>query len=390
MANVIGSVTSFNSSSSLKQSLRAVSTLRLSLGLTTLLGATIFLLGTSWDIQWHSLIGRDRTLIPPHILMLSGVTISGVAALSAVLIETLWARRSPSVAKNSTFFADAFHGSLGAYIAGFAALDAAVAFPLDAYWHSLYGIDVAIWAPFHIMFVAGMAIVGLGAAYMLVSAGRLAASEDAVGSKRTAYIGVIVAFATVLGIFTLLLFDALSFERLLDLGFMRVSVFLFLSALLIGWTFVATVLAVPWRWAATSVVGVYLLLAVLMELFIPPATSWLVAVEHLAFREDNPGISLVSFEWPLMPILAAIGIDIVIQRARRKGWSLRRTTLTMLPLILLGSIPVLTIAPFYSAELAIGLGIGFLATLLLGLLGAYLGAWFGRRMGEAMQQVERS
>ena len=55
--------------------LRAVSTLRLVLGLTALLGAIIFLEGTSWDIQWHSYIGRDRTLIPPHIMMLSGVAL---------------------------------------------------------------------------------------------------------------------------------------------------------------------------------------------------------------------------------------------------------------------------------------------------------------------------
>ena len=41
----------FNGSTTLARSLRAFSMLRLALGLTALLGAIIFLEGTSWDIQ---------------------------------------------------------------------------------------------------------------------------------------------------------------------------------------------------------------------------------------------------------------------------------------------------------------------------------------------------
>src|SRR5207249_11448420 len=89
---------------------------------------------------------------PPHQMMLTGVALSGIAALVAVIIETVWIRRNASLEKYTTSFAESFYGSLGAYIAGFAALNAAVAFPLDAYWHALYGIDVRIWAPFHVMF----------------------------------------------------------------------------------------------------------------------------------------------------------------------------------------------------------------------------------------------
>src|SRR5260370_32040632 len=179
----------------------------LALGFTVLLVATILYLGTSWYIQWHSFIGRDRTLIPPHIVMLSGVTLGGLAAMAAVLSETLWARRSTIVTYKSTGFAGAFHGSLGAYIAGFGALDAAIGFPLDSYWHALYGIDVAIWAPFHVMIIVGMALVALGAIYMLMSATHLAAQVNARGATRAGYIAVVVAFAVTLCILTFLLFD---------------------------------------------------------------------------------------------------------------------------------------------------------------------------------------
>jgi len=204
MAEALGGLESLIGSPSLARSLRAVGTLRLTLGGTVLLGAILFLLGTSWDVQWHSFIGRDRTLIPPHLMMLGGVALSGVAALAAVLIETVWARRNPTIAKNSTPF-ETFHSSLGAYIAGFGALDAAIGFPLDSYWHAVYGIDVPIWAPFHIMIITGMGVAALGAAYMLVSAAQMASRGGDAGAKRLAYVGVIVALATMMGTFTLLL-----------------------------------------------------------------------------------------------------------------------------------------------------------------------------------------
>src|SRR6266571_2282019 len=234
-------------------SLRQVSALRLAFGLVASLGTIIFLEGTCWDIQWHTYIGRDRTLIPPHILMLTGVTISGVAGLVLVLIETLWSRRNQTVALQGYGFAAIFRAPLGAYIVGYAALLAAVAFPLDAYWHALYGIDVAIWAPFHIMFIASMGLVALGAAYMLSSAAHLAARLGTAGirTRRAASLGVVLALATVLSLFTLLLFDALEDKNYINLGFMSINVFPLLSGMLVAFTLVAAAYAIPWRWAAT-------------------------------------------------------------------------------------------------------------------------------------------
>ena len=101
MAKSFDGTAVFTESTTLARSLRAASTLRLVLGLTALLGAIIFLEGTSWDIQWHSYIGRDRTLIPPHLMMLSGVALSGISGLLTVLIESWWARRNTIIARYS-------------------------------------------------------------------------------------------------------------------------------------------------------------------------------------------------------------------------------------------------------------------------------------------------
>ena len=392
MNKTLSGMKPLNDSPALLHSLRAVWTLRLALGFIVLLGSIIFFLGTSWDIQWHSLIGRDRTLIPPHEVMLTGVGLSGLAAVTAVLIETLWARRNPIIAQSSTSFADAFHGSLGAYVAGFAALDAAVAFPLDAYWHSLYGIDVTIWAPFHLMIIVGMAMVALGAAYMLASAARLAASAKAVGPTRLGYVGVIVAFASMMSIFTFLVFTALNVPGPgnINLDVMTINVFPLLVALLGAGTFVSVVYAVPWKWAATSVAVASLVLVVIVALYVPAATDLLVKLEHQTYRAGNPGFALIAFEWPLMPLLAAILIDIAAQLARRKRWSLSRRIVVMALLSLVVCVPVLPIFPLLSLDLLHETGtLGSGISLLLGLLSAGVGAWFGHQVGTSLQYVER-
>ncbi len=392
MAKILDGSTVVDHSTTLARSLRAVSTVRLVLGLTALLGAIIFLEGTSWDIQWHTFIGRDRTLIPPHLMMLSGVTVSGISGLLSVVIESWWARRNKAVAQYSIGFAQIFSGPLGAYIVGFTALTAAVAFPLDAYWHALYGIDVAIWAPFHVMFVASMGIVALGAAYMLSSAVHLAAriGSTAMRTKRVGTLGVALALATVLSLFTLLLFDALSRKNFIDLGFMSLSVFPLLSGILVAFTLVASAYAIP-CWAATSVSVCYLVLAGIMAAFVQPATEWLLTIEQLEYRETPPFTSIVALQWFITPLVVAILIDMFMRRARRKQWSQRRLTLILaLATLLAGALPVVSIFLLLPVVLAVQLGItGYLGSVLLGLAGACLGTIFGRNVGESLDSLER-
>ena len=393
MAKTVDGTTAFTEVPLSAHSLRAVSTLRLVLGLVALFGAIVFLEGTSWDIQWHSFIGRDRTLIPPHLVMLSGVTLSGISGLLVVLIESWWTRRDRFIARYSVGFAQVFSAPLGAYVVGFTALTAALAFPLDAYWHALYGIDVAIWAPFHIMFVASMGLVALGAAYMLSSAAHMAAMSGPAGrgTRRAATLGVVLALATVLSLFTLLLFDALSRDHVLNLGFMSISVFPLLSGMLVAFTLVAAAFAIPWRWAATLVSVCYLALAGIMALFVQPATDWLLTVEHLRYRDAPPGTSIVALQWFITPLVVALLIGVIMRRARGRQWSRSKMTVILsLAALLSGVLPVMLIYPLLPAVLPLQLGIaGYLVSLLLGLAGTYLGNFFGRNVGESLDSLER-
>lgn len=369
--------------------LRMVRTLRLALGYVILFGSTVFFLGTSWDIQWHSYIGRDRTLIPPHIMMLSGILVAGVAALSSVLIETLWARRNKQVAESSTQFADTFRGSLGAYIAGFGALDSAIGFPLDAYWHSLYGIDVQIWAPFHVMIIAGMAAVALGAAYILTSAAHVAGRDSARIPQRWGHIGVMIAFAVSLSILTFLLFDAYGEMGTIALGPATINVFTALAALFGLYTFVAAAHALPWRWAATSVTLVSFVFIAIDWLYIPPATGLLLQIEQLSYRRPGAHPTVVVLDWPILFIVGAIFFDIVMYRARKRGWSTGKLLPILAASTLIGFLPLPLVYPIYPLYLATIVGVvGGLLTLLLGFAGGYVGGWLGSRTGNVLQELE--
>ena len=371
-------------------SLRAVRTLRLALGYVILLGATIFFLGTSWDIQWHSFIGRDRTLIPPHIMMLSGILIAGVAALSSVLIETLWARRNARVAASSTQFADAFRGSLGAYIAGYGALSAAIGFPLDAYWHSLYGIDVQIWAPFHVMIIASMAAVALGSAYILTSVAHISARESARAAQRWSNIGVLISFAIMLSVLTFLLFDAYGDMGTLALGPVTINVFAALAALFGLFTFIAASAALPWRWAATGVVVASLIFVGIVYLYVPPATALLLQIEQQTYRHAGSHPVVVAVDWPLLFLVGAIIFDLVMRRARKRNWSVNKLLPILAISTLIGFLPAPLLYPPYPAYLVIQFGIvSFLFTLLIGFAGGYVGAWLGQRTGNVIHEIEQ-
>ncbi|GCF09797.1 hypothetical protein [Dictyobacter arantiisoli] len=389
----IGETRLARSSTSHTLSLYTVVKVRFISALIISLSSLICFLGTSWDIQWHAFVGRDRTLIPPHEMMLSGIGLSGIAALLLVVTETIWARQNRSSTKQVTPFAGLFSAPLGAYIAGYAALNSAVAFPLDTYWHSLYGIDVTLWAPFHVMIISGMALTGLGAAYLFASAANLASRIHAPGSKRTAYAGMVVAFATTLSLFMLLVFNGLQPDYTINLGFISLSLFPCLIGLLVGCILIAAASLLPWQWAATSVFGVSALFVIIDQLAIPPALTLLMQLEQLTFLKEQhatpPQISIVSVSWPLLTIVAAVLIDLVIQRAKKQNWSKRQLLTGLVVATFLCTIPVTVRSPLAVLNLISILGVaGVILSFALGFLGTFMGVQLGQGIGKTMRTLE--
>ena len=399
--------------------------LRLLAGWTVLFASLVGLFAVIWDIQWHAAVGRDRTLTAPHLFILGSATLLGITALAAVLIETGWARRSALVAKSGTAFAGFFSSSVGAYLVGYGALATAIAFPIDQYWHTLYGIDVAVWAPFHVMGLTGFSVCCLGVACTLVEGAHLAAQQGAKGAARAGYSSAVVAFAVLMGFLSILLQEALR-TGYISLGSLTFTVYPLMLGAFGTFVLMAARRALPWRWTATCVALIYAIFGLLSYLLVPPLMTWLLRVEQQNLLQGASTVPVLALTWQYPLVIAALLLDGVTWLARSRGWSARRRNRATLVAASVGMTLVALFSPFifssqflistqrraFAADRVAGATGEFAAhagkavqgaptglnmivvvivvvSLLLGLLGVYVGNRLGAGIGELMQRKEQ-
>lgn len=133
--------------------------------------------------------------------------------------------------------------------------------------------------------------------------------------------------------------------------------------------------------------GFYLLMAVIMLLWIQPATAWLLDVEQLHYRTTPPPVSIIALQWVIAPVLVAFLIDLVLRRAQIRQWSRRKQTLlVVVSTLVAGLLPVVFIIPSLPLLLVLEVGVaGYLPTVLLGVGGAWLGIFFSRIVSKSVQ-----
>jgi hypothetical protein len=126
----------------------------------TTLSLLLALLGMLWDISLHIGVGRDEGPLanPAHYLILFGlfgVFAGGVFACSMPLDE----RPGPA----AVHFIRGWDVPVGGVLLTGAGFYALLGFPLDDVWHRLFGQDVTLWGPTHLMLItgAGLSIIGL-------------------------------------------------------------------------------------------------------------------------------------------------------------------------------------------------------------------------------------
>ncbi|PXY28490.1 hypothetical protein BAY60_18320 [Prauserella muralis] len=106
------------------------------------------LVATYWDDGWHTEIGRDDALLPPHLLLYASIGMVGLVLAGWVLVG-LWRTRS----LRATL---AIPGLALAVAAGVVTAGAA---PADAAWHAAFGRDSVLWSPPHLLSVIGTAVL---------------------------------------------------------------------------------------------------------------------------------------------------------------------------------------------------------------------------------------
>src|SRR5438270_9053640 len=130
--------------------------------LWVLLGANLLAgWGVQWDIMWHVLIGRDSFWIPPHVMTYGGVTLIVLASFGVLARDTL-RRLLAGRAPEGTERVLGLSGTPGFLLASCGIALTVLAAPIDDLWHRLFGIDVTLWSPPHLLGLAGAAVNSLG------------------------------------------------------------------------------------------------------------------------------------------------------------------------------------------------------------------------------------
>ena len=133
-------------------------------------------LGFMWDVSLHAGRGRDDGPLanPAHYFILVGLFFLFIAGMAAVVFPRDGAKPSPSAVRiSSTWFAPVS----GIYLAG-CGLYALIGFPLDDVWHRLFGQDVTLWGPTHLMLIGGAGLSTLGIV-LLLRENEISANEGA-------------------------------------------------------------------------------------------------------------------------------------------------------------------------------------------------------------------
>jgi hypothetical protein len=117
------------------------------------------LLGMLWDISLHIGRGRDEGPLanPAHYFILVGLYLVFTAGVLAVVLPV---DEEPGPA--SVRLTKSWRAPVGGLLIAGAGFYALLGFPLDDVWHRLFGQDVTLWGPTHLMLItgAGLSLIG--------------------------------------------------------------------------------------------------------------------------------------------------------------------------------------------------------------------------------------
>ena len=245
--------------------------------------------GLAWDIRWHAAVGRDDFWSPPHLLIYSGVAATGLVCLVAALVTSYqgW-RRQPVAIARSVRPLGLFYAPLGVVIAGAGMTVVLLAAPFDNLWHELYGIDVALWAPFHLMGLIGGGLAWLGAVYLTAAQAVHARRQGwarpwLLGLDAWQWLTLFALSSLYAGLATIAQPGAVQFPTT-ELGPVHFATYPVLLALATTFVSVAAVRTTGRPGAASAVVALYIARQAALGVFVPWAIRTTVAAQGLAYR----------------------------------------------------------------------------------------------------------
>ncbi len=109
------------------------------------------LFGFIWDVSWHIGNGRDPGPLanPAHYFIIIGLFGVFVAGMLAIVLP--FDKPGPAPVR----ITGNWHAPVGGVLMAGCGLYAMIGFPLDDIWHRIFGQDVTLWGPTHLMMIGG-------------------------------------------------------------------------------------------------------------------------------------------------------------------------------------------------------------------------------------------
>jgi hypothetical protein len=237
--------------------------------------------GVRWDIQWHVQIGRDSFWIPPHVMTYAGVTATVLVSFGMLAWETLRGRERGGLRILGLV------GPRGFHVAAWGIAITVLAAPIDDLWHRLFGLDVTLWSPPHLLGFVGAAVNSVGCL--------LIAREVYAEGSRARIAAVVVAAATLYGTLQPTLEPAilLGYRH----GGVRFFAYAMLAALLLPLPLVAAARLSGHRWAPALVLAVVLAANLAGDQIARAGFAWLQpvpAVEEAIAQDPTSPVALAN------------------------------------------------------------------------------------------------
>lgn len=276
------------------------------------LGAASIIIGVLWDISWHRTIGRDSFWTPAHMAIYLGGLIGGFIGGWLILRGTFLANDEEKSGMVAVF---GLRGPFGAWLCVWGALAMLTSAPFDDWWHNAYGVDVKILSPPHTVLALGMWAIVLGALFLVLrDQNRAAASATATEGVPGQWLfilagGIIIAMAA-----TFLIEDSWPNQQ-------HNQQFLIRSCIVYPTYLVALSTASRFRFGATMIAAVYMLIYMLQGWVMP-----LFEGHPKLGPVYNPVDYFVPLSFPLLLVVPAFAIDLLRwgiqpQRGWVRGWT---------------------------------------------------------------------
>ena len=132
------------------------------------------LFGFIWDVSLHIGKGRDPGPLanPAHYFILVGLFLLFVAGCAAIVLP--YEKPGPFAIRITRNW----YAPVGGVLMAGCGLYALMGFPLDDVWHRIFGQDVTLWGPTHLMMIGGAGFSTI-AALFLEYEGQRAVGDDA-------------------------------------------------------------------------------------------------------------------------------------------------------------------------------------------------------------------